>query len=893
MRLLPLIAAATIGTICSAQAQFIGTHQWGSRGPRSIGPNFSKHLAAGTMAEIIGNVRVRALSPYLVRLEEKGPHGFEDRVTFTVVNRPLYHVPPKIQFDGIDTLLTYPHFRVLVPRGGQSLRGVQVQTVFGRSLYEFKGQFPKPAFLPPPSERANPYVMADHPRIVPPTWGATPAPLDVPGGDQSGWDTRNDSPDLYVFVPGDDGYKQLRKDFLSVTGPSPMLPLWAFGFWDSRWYPYDEELALSTIDEYHRRGFPLDGFVVDTDWRVNGSDGYSVAKKYFPDMARFIRRAHEKNVHLMFNDHPEPIDLALSPKELTFRWAGLSSLLTLGMDVWWYDRNWSTHLREPAPGIAAEVWGQRLYHDMTAKARPNERPMIMSNFQGIDNGVRNYAPHPAGHRYPMMWTGDTGATFGYLEKGLANGVDMGLLALHPYVNEDLGGHWATPTPELYVRYLEFGAFAPIMRIHCTRDQDRHPWKFGADAERIVRDYVKLRYRLIPTLYSAARRSFEDGTPIMRRCDLFWPQYPEAADNQQFLFGDDLLVAPQNTGADPAGTPIDSKLLKTPDGHEGLSGQYFLGRELQGKPVLERVDSKILFDWSGTSPDPKIPQENYSVRWTGTLGPVPETGRYVLGTKTDDGVRLFVDGKLIIDHWIGEPSTDYEQAIQFEKGSTHSIVMEYFQAGGGADAALKWALPSEAHEKPSRKVWLPPGQWVDVWTGARLTGPKTILVENELWHTPLFARSGGLIITAPQRSHVEEQPWNDICIEAYVPQSDGAVSRELYEDDGHSTEYLSGKFRKTVVELSRRGSKLRMQILPAKGDFEQGTKSRAFTLRFHLPKGGILMGSGLSQVAPNVDADTHMPLLGPGSAARSEETVYEYRVSTTSTHVSSSAEFEMK
>ncbi|MFK5004323.1 hypothetical protein, partial [Klebsiella pneumoniae] len=77
---------------------------------------------------------------------------------------------------------------------------------------------------------------------------------------------------------------------------------------------------------------------------------------------------------------------------------------------------------------------------------------------------------------------------------------------------------------------------------------------------------------------------------MRRCDLFWPQYPEAADNQQFLFGDDLLVAPQNTGADPAGTPIDSKLLKTPDGHEGLSGQYFLGRELQGKPVLERVDS---------------------------------------------------------------------------------------------------------------------------------------------------------------------------------------------------------------------------------------------------------------------------------------------------------------
>lgn len=843
-------------------------------------------------AKIVGNVRVTALSPCLVRLEEKGPHGFEDRVTFTIVNRPAHNVEPEIFHDGSDTTLTYPNFTVFVPKAGRELEGVQVKTQRGRVLFEFKGKFSKPEFLPAPGKKVDQYVIADHPRIIPPEWGATPAPKDTPFPGTSGWDTTNDAPDLYVFVPGKGGYEQLRKDYLAITGPAPMLPLWAFGFWDSRWYPYDEELALSMIDEYHKRGFPLDGFVVDTDWRINGSDGYEIEKKYFPDMERFIRRAHEKNVHLMFNDHPEPVADALDPKELAFRWKGLSSLLKLGMDVWWYDRNWHTHLREPAPGIAAEVWGQRMYHDMTVKARPTQRPMLMSNFQGIDNGIRNYAPHPAGHRYPMMWTGDTGATFDYFTKGMANGVDMGLLALHPYVNEDLGGHWATPTPELYVRFLEYGAFGPIMRIHCTRDQDRHPWKFGEEAERITRDYVKLRYRLLPTLYAASRRAYEDGTPILRRCDLEWPQYPEAADNQQFLFGDDLLVAPQNASSTPAGDLVPSDYLRTASGAIGLRGEYFLGRELEGKPVLERIDPQVSFDWSEKSPDKSIPTENYSVRWTGSVGPLPESGRYHISTKTDDGVRLFIDGQKVIDHWQGQPSTEFGVDLDLEKGSIHTVVMEYFQAGGGADASLKWVLPSQRRDKPSRKVWLPPGSWVDAWTGDVLAGPKTIVVESDLWHTPMYIRAGGLIVTAPQLSHAEEKPWDDVCLEAFLPATDGNVTRDLYEDDGISIDYLKGIFRRTWIEFGRRGNKLRVTIQPAEGHYTAGIHERSWTLRLHAPKGVVLEGPGLNAVAANTDPSS-MPLLGAGSPGRTNETVYEYRVSSQSIRHRQVLEFEIK
>src|SRR5205823_2658852 len=150
---------------------------------------------------------------------------------------------------------------------------------------------------------------------------------------------------------------------------------------------------------------PLDYLVIDTDWRVNGSHGYKVETKDFPNMRRFIRDAHERHVSLMFNDHPEPVaKTALAPAEMLFRWKGLTKLLNWGADVWWYDRNWVTHLHEPAPGISKEVWGARLFHDITLTARPGRRALVMSNVEGIDNGRIDYAPHPALHRFPIWWT---------------------------------------------------------------------------------------------------------------------------------------------------------------------------------------------------------------------------------------------------------------------------------------------------------------------------------------------------------------------------------------------------------------------------------------------------------------------------------------------------------
>ena len=797
---------------------------------------------AAPFSYTVGKVRIQVLSPHLIRLEQEGPRGFEDRKTFTVVNRDFSKTKAKVNLLKDRVVVGTADFSVVVLNNATSLKQAAVFDAAGKMLYQFDGTLPKNGFLPAPGNVPDAWTMSDSPRLVPPAWGATPAPkrVDPALAATSGWDSRNDAPDVYVFMPRQGGYNQLRKDFLELTGPVPKPPLFVLGFIDSRWFPYKEQQALDSIDTYRKKGIPLDTFVVDTDWRINGSAGYDVEPKDFPDMPRFIKEAHDRHAHLMFNDHPDPkAPGATDPKELAFRWQGLTKLLDWGMDIWWYDRNWSTSLHEPMPGIHKEMWGQRLYHDITERARPEQRPWIMTNAQGIDNGIAHYAPEPAGHRFPMMWTGDTGSQFAYLKRGVENGVDRGVLALQPYTHEDLGGHTGpTPSPELYVRYLEYGCLSPITRVHCTLGQDRHPWAYGPEAEQIVTDYIKLRYRLLPTLYSAAQRTTDDGTPILRRCDLIWSNFPEAAQNDQYLLGDNILVAPIISSVGGELKPIPGDYFQTPSGQPGLRAEYFDNANVKGTPQFVRTDAKIDFDWSGQRPVDNIPQENFSVRWTGTLGPVPSTGKYRLVTHNDDGVRLYIDGKLIIDDWKPEDSATQEAFVHFTAGSTHAIRLEYMQLTGGALCTLGWFPPTQNQDDLShRTAWIPPGQWVDVWSGKTIKGPQTITVSAALNQTPMWVSVGGIVLTGPELQYTSQKPMDPITADVYVG---GRVINkvQLVEDDGISNAYLKGEVARTEVSLLADENQATLWFGATKGSYPGMLSERNWIARIHLPAGRL-------------------------------------------------------
>ncbi len=782
---------------------------------------------------IVGNVRVQIYSDMLIRLEQKGSKGFENRNTFTVVNRPVFHTTTK-------TTLKTKRFIVDISGDGSTLNGTRILLPNGKEVYRCEDKLPKMGYFPHPGKMPPVFAFADSPRLIPPYWGATPPPniLDPSLASTSGWDTQNDAPDIYVFVTNGRTYDELRREFLRLTGPTPIPPLSAFGFWDSRYHPYTEQEALDSIDTYRQKHIPLDMFVVDTDWRVNGSHGYAIETKYFPDMGRFLREAHRRNVGVMFNDHPDPqTPTALDPAELNYRWEGLTSLLKLGADVWWYDRNWTTSLHEPMPSIRKEVWGQRIYHDVTERFFGSaRRPLIMTNVDGIDNGFLRHPPLPASHRYPIWWTGDTGAMWSYLRQAIANCVNGGVNSLLPYVHDDLGGHWSTPSPELYVRYLQFGCLCPITRVHCTLGEDRHPWAFGPEAERIVSDYIRLRYRLLPTLYSAARKCFEDGTPLLQRCDLQWPDYPAASASNQYLLGDDLLVAPIESSAGDEGQVIPNNLLHAASGQLGLTGEYFANEGIVGEPVVRRTDPTVDFNWGLGAPGAQLPKDHFSARWTGTLGPVPRSGNYTLTTVSDDGSRLWIDGKLVVDQWKPQAYVPHSATVRLQAGKSYTLKLEMFEIAGEAACTLKWTPPAIKKRLASRKVWLPPGEWVDAWTEARLRGPREISVNSPLAYMPLYVRSGGLVITAPNMEFTSQKPWAHLFIDAYVPSGTIQTSRMLYEDDGRSQAYLNGDFHKTYVSLNKSGRSFALNIEPTSHSSRSSVRNRRWTIRLHAPQG---------------------------------------------------------
>ncbi|MFA6422680.1 MAG: PKD domain-containing protein [Candidatus Buchananbacteria bacterium] len=124
---------------------------------------------------------------------------------------------------------------------------------------------------------------------------------------------------------------------------------------------------------------------------------------------------------------------------------------------------------------------------------------------------------------------------------------------------------------------------------------------------------------------------------------------------------------------------------------GLKGSYFSNHTLSGNPVLVRTDSQINFAWQSSAPATNVPKDRFSVRWEGEVQ-ADTSGSYTFFTETDDGVRLYIDGRLVINHWKGQRKTTWSATLDLTAGR-HQIVMEYFEDRTNAIAKLLWSGPS--------------------------------------------------------------------------------------------------------------------------------------------------------------------------------------------------------
>lgn len=371
--------------------------------------------------------------------------------------------------------------------------------------------------------------------------------------------------DGYLFAYGL-RYKEAIKAFYAVSGKQPVIPRWALGNWWSRYYEYRAGEYLSLMDRFQQEEVPLSVAVLDMDWHYVHEDrvttagwtGYSWNKRLFPDPNRFCEALHKRRLKVTLNDHPadgvhafedvyermakfmgfdtsQKKPILFNPTDKTFFDAFFDvlhrELEENGVDFWWIDWQQGTFSR--IPGIDP-LWMLNHFHFLD-NARDGKRPIIFSRYGG-----------PGSHRYPVGFSGDTKASWASLDfqpEFTATASNIG----YGWWSHDIGGHMlGAKDDELSTRWLQYGVFSPIMRLHSTLSewQSKEPWNYRNEFEEIMKKFLRFRHRMIPYLYSMNVRSATEDEPLVQ--PLYW-QYPRAKDakhnKNQYFFGSELMVAP--------------------------------------------------------------------------------------------------------------------------------------------------------------------------------------------------------------------------------------------------------------------------------------------------------------------------------------------------------------
>ncbi len=414
--------------------------------------------------------------------------------------------------------------------------------------------------------------------------------------------------DWYFFGYGHD-YRAALGDYVKVAGRIPLPPRFAFGAWWSRYWAYSDQEIMEIIRGFRENSTPLDVFVIDMDWHINneqlkaagqvdqsghglGWSGYTWNKLLFPDPTQFLDRLHADGLKTSLNLHPasgvqpweaaypamakamgiDPATKKYVPFDITNKKYATNYMNILhhplekqGIDFWWLD--WQQEPTTSLPGVNPTWWLN--YVHFTDQQREGKRPLLFHRWGGLGN-----------HRYQIGFSGDTVSVWDSLAFQpwfTATAANVG----YAYWSHDIGGHMpGAVEPELYTRWVQFGAFSPILRTHTTKnpESERRIWAYPEPYSSILRSAFQLRYALQPYIYTEARRTYDTGVAFLRPLYYDWPEANEAyTSKSEYLFGDQMLVAPVVTPSTKAtGLAAESVWLPAGEWIEWPTGRHFTG-----------------------------------------------------------------------------------------------------------------------------------------------------------------------------------------------------------------------------------------------------------------------------------------------------------------------------
>lgn len=358
--------------------------------------------------------------------------------------------------------------------------------------------------------------------------------------------------DLYLFMYRKDFGLCLR-DYFNLTGKPAMLPRFALGVWWNKDKEYSKDETLEFINKCEKEEIPISVFMLNKSWHIdnNVNSGFTFNKELIPKPKEFIEELHNKNVHLCLNINPIsgiyetevnfekfkkdagitsdgniPFNL-FNPHLLSSYFSNLiNPLIKMGVDCFWLDYN-----------NKKDIYTQRAlnhYHFENYKSL-DKRGIIMSR-----NGLIN------SHLYPINYTGETIVSWNNLKmipeyNSLA--CNMGI----SWISNDIGGFsGGVEDDELYRRFIQLGVYSPILRLSSAESHyyKREPWNWDIHTKSIVKEYLNIRHRLIPYIYSEGFKYHKTGLPIIQPLYYNYPEiYDEPLYKNQYYFGTEMFVSP--------------------------------------------------------------------------------------------------------------------------------------------------------------------------------------------------------------------------------------------------------------------------------------------------------------------------------------------------------------
>ncbi|WP_295230743.1 TIM-barrel domain-containing protein [uncultured Chryseobacterium sp.] len=558
----------------------------------------------------------------------------------------------------------------------------------------------------------------------------------------------------------------------NLTGKVPMIPLWAYGFWQSKERYKSQDELVDVVKKYRDLKVPLDGII--QDWQYWGNNYQWNAMDFispdFSDAQKMMQDIHDRNAHLSvsiwssfgpmtnpyremdqkgmlfnFKTWPEsgrdvwPPDMnypsgvrvydAYNPEARNIYWKYLNKgLFSLGVDSWWMDSTEPDHLSQKPEDLDTKTYlgsfrkVRNAYPLMTVggvydhqrETTGDKRVFILT--RSAFAGQQRYGAN--------TWSGDVNSSWEMLRNQVPAGLNFTLTG-NPNFNSDIGGFFAgvyrrnggAKSPvfqELYVRWLQYGTFTPMMRSHGT-DVPREIYQFGQKGDVVydaIEKFIRLRYSMLPYIYSTSWEVSENNSSFLRALSMDFSSDKKTWDiNNEYLFGKSFLVAPV---LNAQYTP--EKLITT-DENEGWNK-----KQESGENALSKVD--------------------------------------------------FTQNKTV-------------------------------------------------------KVYLPAGaDWFDFWTNEKHKGGQEIQKNVNIQSIPLYVKAGSIIPFGPDVQYATEKKWDYLTVKIY-PGTDADFV--LYEDEFDNYNYEKGAFTEIPFHWNEKSKTLTIEA--RKGKFNGMIEKRNFSLLF--------------------------------------------------------------